>query len=69
MLKYDPIEDSKEYQDVIDEVEQKLYEQLKDEPRFMGFCFRYWSLKRTILAEYGIEWRSPAIMNPRVHFD
>ena len=69
MLKYDPIEDSKEYLDVIDEVEQKLYEQLKDEPRFMGFCFQYWSLKRTILAEYGIEWRSPAIMNPRVHFD
>ena len=69
MLKYDPIEDSKEYLDVIDEVERKIYDQIKDEPCFMGFCFRYWTLKRTILLEYGIEWRSPAIMNPRVHFD
>ncbi|SHK33428.1 hypothetical protein [Xylanibacter ruminicola] len=69
MLKYDPVEDSKEYLEVIDEVEQKLYEQLKDEPRFMGFCFRYWAAKRDILAEYGIQWRSPGTMNPRVIFD
>ena len=69
ILKYDPVEDSEKYLAVIDEVEKKLYEQLKDEPRGMGFCFCYWSSKADILAEYGIEWRSPGIMNPRVHFD
>jgi hypothetical protein len=40
---------------VIDEVECRLHEELKGEPRHMGFCFRYWSAKRDLLAEYGIE--------------
>ena len=69
MLKYDPVEDSAKYLEVIDEVEKRLYEELKDEPRHMGFCFRYWAAKRDILEEYGIHWRSPGIMNPHVHFD
>ncbi|MBO4754890.1 MAG: hypothetical protein J5543_09860 [Bacteroidales bacterium] len=69
MLKYDPVEDSDAYLSVIDEVERRLYEELKDVPRHMGFCFRYWSAKRELLAKYGIEWRSPGIMNPRVMFD
>lgn len=68
-LKYDPVEDSEAYLAVIDEVERRLYEELKDEPRGMGFCFRYWSAKRDILEEYGITWRSPKMMNPRVMFD
>jgi tetratricopeptide (TPR) repeat protein len=68
-LKYDPVEDTDGYLAVIDEVERRLYEELKDEPRHMGFCFHYWSAKRDLLAEYGIEWRSPRIMNPRVMFD
>lgn len=44
-------------------------EQLKDEPRGMGFCHIYWSTKRAALARRGIEWRSPSAMNPRVMFD
>ena len=39
------------------------------ESRGMGFCFSYWSMKRAVLAKYGIEWRSPRTMNPRVLFD
>ena len=69
MLNYDPIEDTDAYLAVIDEVERRLYEFLKDEPRHMGFCFRYWAAKREFLAEYGIEWRSPGVMNPSVIFD
>ena len=68
-LKYDPVEDTDGYLAVIDEVERRLYEKFKGEPRHMGFCFGYWSAKRDLLAEYGIEWRSPNIMNPRVLFD
>lgn len=68
-LKYDPVEDSEAYLSVIDEVERKLYDELKDESRPMGFCFRYWAAKRAILEQYGITWRSPKMMNPRVMFD
>ena len=68
-LKYDPVEDTDGYLAVIDEVERRLYKKLKNQPRGMGFCFEYWSAKRDLLAEYGIEWRSPGVMNPRVMLD
>ena len=69
-LKHDPIEWSAEYERIIDEAEQKVGELLSDEPRGMGFCFLYWNTKANVLSEYyGIEWRSPAIMNPGVMFD
>ena len=35
----------------------------------MGFCFKYWSIKRDILAAMGIDWQSPQEMNPRCRFD
>lgn len=69
MLEYDPVEDSEAYLAVIDEVERRLYEEFKDEPRNMGFCFGYWSAKEALLREYGIEWRSPSSMNPGVMFE
>ena len=69
-LKHDPIEWSAEYERIIDDVEKKVGELLSDEPRGMGFCFSYWNTKANVLSEYyGIEWRSPAIMNPGVIFD
>lgn len=69
-LKRDPIEWSAEYESVIDEAEKKIYKMLKRHPRGMGFCFAYWHAKAQVLKEdYGIEWRSPAIMNPGVMFD
>ena len=69
MLKVDPVQATPEWEQVIYEVEQELEEQLKDEPRGMGFCHSYWSAKRAALARRGIEWRSPSAMNPRVMFD
>ena len=69
MLKVDPVQATPEWEQVIYEVEQELDEQLKDEPRGMGFCHSYWSAKRAALARRGIEWRSPSAMNPRVMFD
>ncbi len=69
-LKHDPIEWSAEYERIVDDVEKKVGELLSDEPRGMGFCFLYWNTKANVLSEYyGIEWRSPAIMNPGVIFD
>ena len=69
MLKVDPIQATPEWEEVIYEVEKEVDEELKDEPRGMGFCFGYWSAKRAALARRGIEWRSPSSMNPRVMFD
>ena len=69
MLKVDPVQATPEWEEVIYEVEKELDEQLKDEPRCMGFCHSYWSAKRAALARRGIEWRSPSAMNPRVMFD
>jgi hypothetical protein len=69
MLKVDPVQATPEWEDVIYEVEKEVDEELKGEPRGMGFCFGYWSAKRAALARRGIEWRSPSAMNPRVMFD
>ena len=69
-LKYDPIEDSAEYKAVIKDVEKELDKLLKNKPKGMGFCHIYWYEKRRILKEkYGIDWKSPSLMNPRVLFD
>lgn len=68
-LKYDPVEDTPEYKAIEEQVEREIQEELGDEPQVLGFCHRYWSVKRAVLARHGIEWRSPAAMNPRVMFD
>ncbi|MBE6310274.1 MAG: hypothetical protein E7080_04395 [Bacteroidales bacterium] len=69
ILKFDPIERTQKWEDVIYDVEQECAEILKDEPKGMGFCFSYWSTKRSVLEKYGISWKSPGSMNPRVMFD
>lgn len=68
-LKSDPIQATAEWEKAIYDVEKEVDEELKDEPRCMGFCFTYWSAKRSALARRGIEWRSPSEMNPKVIFD
>ena len=69
MLRTDPVQATQEWEDIIYDVESELEVTLKDEPRGMGFCFCYWSAKAAALLRRGIEWRSPAAMNPRVMFD
>lgn len=69
MLKFDPVERSKKWEESIYEVEKECDEKLAGEPRRMGFCYIYWSTKKSVLAKYGIEWDSPSTMNPRVMFD
>ena len=65
----DPIEWTAKWENVIDEAERKAYSRLKDYPRGMGFCFSYWAELRDALMRFGIEWRTPQMMNPRVMFD
>ncbi len=68
-LKYDPIQNTPEWEEIIYEVEKELDEKFRDVDRYMGFCHEYWSAKRAALAKRGIEWSSPQQMNPRVRFD
>ena len=69
MLKCDPVQLTPEWEKYIYQVERECERQLEDHPRFMGFCHAYWSTKRAVLAKYGITWKSPSMMNPKVMFD
>lgn len=69
-LKSDPVEWTARWEEVIDDAEREAYSRLEDLPRGMGFCYSYWSALGTVLSEkYGIEWRSPSVMNRGVMFD
>ncbi len=69
MLKHDPVEDTPAYQAIRDELEEKIVAKI-GKNRGLGYCHLYWHTKKEILEkDYGIIWRSPAVMNPRVLFD
>lgn len=69
MIKRDPVENTKEYKAIEKELEKKIKEEI-GENTGMGYCHKYWFKKREILKrDYGIEWKSPAMLNPMVHFD
>ena len=69
-LRKDPVEYTWEWEEIYYDVEEQLEKIFEDEPRHMGFCFRYWSTKQDLLKNaYGIDWKSPSMMNPRVMFD
>lgn len=57
------------YEAVIADVEAEVAEALHDVPRGMGFCFAYWGEKQRALGRRGIQWLSPALVNPNVMFD
>ena len=66
-LRHDPVEMTEEYLSVIDEVDE-IIEKNRQLYGF-GSCHHVWSLKTDCLAERGITWHSPAVLNPRVRFD
>lgn len=69
-LKVDPVVYTEAYENVIDAVEEEVDRRMEGKPYGMGMCFEIWSIKKAILADkYGIEWRTPSQMNPRVMFD
>ena len=68
-LKADPIERTPQWEENYYEVEKECDRRLGDTPRGMGFCFGYWGTLREVLAERGINWKSPALLNPGVMFD
>ncbi len=68
-LHFDPIERTERWEKVIYDVLEECDRRMKGEIQRMGYCFTYWSTMAEVLGEYGIPWRSPSLMNPRVMFD
>ena len=66
---FDPVERTQKWEEIYPEVEEACDRRLKGVPRGMGFCFGYWAARHDILLRYGIDWKSPHMMNPRVMFD
>ena len=69
MLNFDPIRRTQLWEDNICRWEEECDKRMGDAPRGMGFCFGYWCTFAAVLAEEGIEWKSPHQMNPGVIFD
>lgn len=69
-LKHDPVEWTARWEAVIDDADREVEERLSGFPRGMGYCHAFWHTRMQVLEEdYGLVWRSPAVMNPGVMFD
>ena len=74
---HDTIEKTKQYKECADEVDRLAEIQAgKDMFEYTGkefgkgYCYIFWGCKKKILKEkYGLDWRSPAEMNPYCKFD
>lgn len=66
---YDEVEDTLPYKMISDELDELIKKEIGP-GGYMGYCHLYWATKKQILKEkYGIEWHSPAELNPHVMFD
>ena len=63
-LTRDKVEMSKEYLDVIDEVDEVVAQKIKQNPQL-----NKWDLQKKELKKRGIEWTSPATLNSGALFD
>lgn len=68
-MKIDPVESTPEYLAIEAELKEKIIKEI-GEGGYMGYCYKYWYTKQKILLnDYGIEWKSPAQLNPHILFD
>ena len=68
----DPIEDDLAYREIIEAAEAEARANLDERgvEAEWGFCHLFWWEKKDVLRErYGIDWSSPAELNPDVRFD
>lgn len=67
---YDFVEETAVYKEVEPIIEEIIKEKLGDLYDHMGACHAIWyHRKRLLMEKYGIEWYSPAELNPEVCFD
>ena len=66
---FDPQEDDPHLRKLFDAADVAVDQQLTM-PQQMGFIRYFWEVKKKFLNEtYGIDWKSPAELNPRVAYD
>ena len=71
---HDPIEDHPATKRLIAKAGREAEAELKRAgmvgPGELGYCHALWAMQQRILRErYGVEWRTPAEMNPDIMFD
>lgn len=67
---YDFIEETEVYQEAKPIIEEMIKQNLGEQCGRRGACNAIWSLRKQLLMEhYGIEWFTPAELNPGVCFD
>ena len=67
---YDFVEDTAAYKEVEPIVEATIMEILGERYDYFGACHAIWHhRKRLLMEKYGIEWFTPAELNPEVKFD
>ena len=69
MIERDPVELTEVYKRAMEAIQPVLDQAFPADEVAMGTCHRYWARKKALLAERGIEWKSPAEMNPDIRFD
>jgi len=66
----DPKEKDPTVKATIEKAREEAERNLANHPKRLGFCHKLWAEQKRILREkYGINWKSPAEMNPGINFD
>ena len=71
-IAHDPVEDDPRYAAIFQGIDAEVAALLADDPQrgSMGFVNIVWATKQRLLKEkYGIDWRTPAELNPHIIFD
>ena len=65
----DPVESTDDFLKIRFEAEEITDELLSENREEGPFCALYWNTKKSVLKErFGIDWKSPAEMNPNIRF-
>ena len=68
-IKRDPVETTEEYAKAMEKINLVLEKEFPKDQWYMGTCHRYWCRQKELLKEAGIDWHTPAEMNPNAKFD
>ncbi|MEY2502285.1 MAG: hypothetical protein QOI07_2619 [Verrucomicrobiota bacterium] len=68
--KFDPQENDPQLRDVFTVCDAEAERAVGNVPRDQRFIFRFWSAKKKILRQkHGIDWKTPAELNPNIAYD
>lgn len=67
-IRTDPVEWTAAWEEAIDEVYRQMEQTMRETDQPTADCRNYWKLKAQLLKAAGIDWKSPAEMNPDISF-